>query len=110
MRLSCRHGTLQSMKDAKQPATKGDLAALQQRLDKKFATKSDLLRLEQAIAAKLEESTQEILHHFDAAVENIEHDLKGAGADELSSLHDRVKGQESRLRTVEERLGIPPAG
>ena len=67
------------------PATQQDLRSLEQRLLKASAAHKD-----------------EIVRHFDVAVEAIRHDLLGINADEISLLKDRV------IR-IENRVGLTPA-
>jgi gamma-glutamyl phosphate reductase len=66
------------------------------------ATQQDLRSLEQRLLKASAEHKDEIIRHFDVAVEAIQHDLLGANADELSLLTDRVT-------RIENRVGLTPA-
>ncbi len=66
------------------------------------ATKQDLHALEQRLNRRIESSQQEILRHFDVTVEMIRHDLLGANTDEVASLADRVN-------RLERHVGLAPA-
>ena len=83
-----------------QPATRGDLRRAETRLRGEFHRNGIDLRREMA-ALK-----QELLDHFDAAVENIVESLRGANADELSLLRDLAKNHDSRLKAVEQKAGL----
>ena len=64
--------------DANEPATKGDIY----------------------------QSEKRIHDHFDAVVEKIEEDLKGANADEISSMKDTDNKLHERIVPLEDRAGI----
>jgi hypothetical protein len=75
--------------DPDQAATKGDLHDLRHDMQRQMATME-----------------QRILDHFDAAVENIEEQLGGANADEISLLKDADNNLHERLLPLERRSGI----
>lgn len=98
-----------------QPATQNDLAVwggeLTRRIDDietRMATKDDLRELEIKMDQKMTQLKEEILHHFDAAVENIEQALKGANQDEISLLKDKQYQHEERIGVLERQAGQPP--
>jgi hypothetical protein len=66
------------------------------------ATKQDLRLLEQRLLTSSAHQKEEIIRHFDVAVENIRHDLLGANADRIELLQDRIA-------RVEQRVGLAPA-
>ncbi len=67
-----------------------------------MATKKDLRALEARLLKSSAEQKDEILRHFDVAVEAIREDLVGANADEIASLTDRVD-------RLERHIGLAPA-
>lgn len=77
------------MKDDTTPATKGDLAQLRDELDRKIESFKD-----------------EILRHFDVAVENIRHDLTGALRDAIEIAKDLKDNHERRIRRLERAAGL----
>jgi hypothetical protein len=81
--------------DAKGVANKGDFSALRREIAAKFATKDELAAME-----------QRILDHFDAAVENISQELRGANADEISLLKDTDNKLHDRIVPLERQVGI----
>jgi hypothetical protein len=70
------------------------------------ATKGDLHRLRGEIASKMATMQEEIVRHFDVAVENIEESLRGANADEIDTLRDADRSLHERLTPLEQRAGI----
>jgi hypothetical protein len=48
----------------------------------------------------------ELRDHFDATVEIIKDELRGANSDELSLLDDTTKDHEERLTTIEHKIGL----
>jgi hypothetical protein len=66
------------------------------------ATKKDLHLLEQRLLASSVKQKEQIMRHFDVAVEAIRGDLLGANADRIELLHDRIT-------RVEQRVGLAPA-
>ncbi len=70
--------------DDDQPATKRDLRLLKQELDGRF---------------------NELRDHFDAVLENIVAELRGANAEEISLLKDNYANHEERLTAVERTIG-----
>ena len=80
--------------DDDEPVTKGFLRHELSR----YATKEDLQAMK-----------DEILYHFDAVVEKIEEDLKGANADEISLLGNRDDQLAKRVSVLEEQVGLTPA-
>lgn len=103
-----------------QPVTQRDLTMLRADLQRELAQKADLRALRQDIGREMKDLKTEmrnlkteitdlkteILHHFDAAVENIEESLRGANADEISLLQDGRKDHEARITTLEQRVGL----
>jgi hypothetical protein len=67
------------------PVVRGDLRRLKIQMDHRF---------------------DELRDHFDASIENIVEQLKGANADELSSLHDAKTDHGQRLCVLEQRAGL----
>jgi len=94
------------------PATNRDVASLQSELRdlrKDVAGKPSKKEAIDQISNVKEEMRvmkEEILHHFDAAVENIEEELKGANADEISLLHDVDENHETRITAIERQAGM----
>jgi len=105
------------------PATQRDLTMLRADLQRELAQKADkadLLTLRQDIGREIRDLRAEmkdlkteitdlkteIFDHFDAAVENIEESLRGANADEISLLQDSKEDHETRLTTLEHRVGL----
>jgi hypothetical protein len=78
--------------DDGQPATKRDLRLL----------KGDLVGLD----AKMDRRFDELRDYFDAKVEIIKDEMRGANADEISLLKDKEQDHEQRLRNVEQRIGL----
>ena len=76
-----------------QPATKGDLANLESRLETNFNDKLDAFK-------------NEILRHFDIIAENLRHDALGARSDEIEVLKDSKKDHERRLTRLEQSAGL----
>lgn len=77
--------------------------------DERPATKRDvrLLKLDvAALEAKLDSRFNDLRDHFDAAVENIIDELRGANSDEISLLKDSEANHEQRLTAVERRIGL----
>lgn len=66
-----------------------------EKIEKTMATKDDLRQLK-----------EEIFHHFDAAVEEIHHDLAGANKDEISFIANKQDDHEHRLRRIEKRIFV----
>jgi hypothetical protein len=66
------------------------------------ATKGDVHRIEKRIAAV----KQEIVQHFDVAVENIADELRGANADEIDALRDVDNRLHERISPLEQQAGI----
>lgn len=73
-------------------AVKGDIKSL----------KSDVA----AVEAKLDNRFDELRDHFDAAVEVITDQLRGANTDEISALQDAKTDHEKRLTTIEQKVGL----
>jgi hypothetical protein len=48
----------------------------------------------------------EIIRHFDAALENIRHDLEGANRDEIKVRKDSKRDHEERIDRLEKRVGV----
>lgn len=82
---------------SRQPATQHDLELWG----------GELTRRIDGVEAKMDRLKDEILDHFDAAVENIEADLKGANRDEISLLKTKQQQHEQRISVLERRSGLP---
>jgi len=69
------------------------------------ATMGDILELAKIMATKedLKEMKEEIFHHFDFVVENIQHDLKSANREEIVVIRDKLDDHESRIKDLELR-------
>ena len=68
---------------SKEPATKGDLADLQEDIHvdlQQFAKKDDL-----------DQAKKEIIYEFRAVAENIHKDVAGANKDEISWIKDKIR-------------------
>ena len=94
-----------------QPATKGDLANLESRLETKIdkiehRLETKLEKLEHCIDDKLDAFKDEILRHFDIIAENLRHDALGARSDEIEVLKDSKKDHERRLTRLEQSAGL----
>lgn len=72
---------------------------------KQFATKDDLKHTKEEIFDRMAQDKNEILHHFDAAVENIHSDLVGANQDEISGLITAQEDHEGRIINLERHAG-----
>lgn len=48
----------------------------------------------------------DIIRHFDVAVEDIRHDLEGANRDEIGVLKDAKRDHEQRIVRLEQQAGI----
>lgn len=86
-------------------ALKSDVTGLRNDLAAK-PLRSDLAALEQRLDRKMEAMKNEILHNFEALVENIEDSLKGANADEISLLQNKQGDHEQRIATLENRTSL----
>ncbi len=78
--------------DMTAPATKQDIAMLMEQMAHFYdQTHGDM-----------HEWKEQVMFHFDVAVENIRHDLLGANRDDISNLKDRVTRLEvhTRLHTA----------
>jgi hypothetical protein len=82
--------------DDAQPATLRDLQRLQNELEARF----------DARFSRMDDRFHELRDHFDASVENIVEQLKGANADDLSSLQDAKRDHDHRLQVLEQRAGL----
>ena len=82
--------------DDPQPATKRDLRLVKQ----------DLAATKEALETKIDSRFNELRDRFDAAVENIIDELRGANSDEISLLKDAEANHEQRLTAVERRIGL----
>jgi hypothetical protein len=82
--------------DANLPATKRDITIVR----KEIHDSATQLRSE------MKEMKDEILHHFDVAVENIEDSLRGANADEISLLKTNLDLHEERIGMLEQHAGL----
>ncbi len=70
------------------------------------ASKKDVEMASKKLVGLISDVKEEILHHFDAAVENIEEELKGANADEISLLSDARKDHETRITAIEKQVAM----
>lgn len=89
--------------DANLPATKRDIAAVRHEID---VVSESVDKLRGEIIGQMSEMREEILHHFDVAVENIEDSLRGANADDISLLKDNVEINRQRIAVLEERVAL----
>lgn len=69
---------------------------------KEMATKRDMQRMEDL----RKKDKEEVKHHFDFVIENLRHDLLGAGHDEIEVLKDARKDHEHRIKRLETHAGI----
>ena len=103
MELMKKSGTPQGLHEDDHPATKRDLESLSRATTRDLKLlRSDLGTLE----AKLVSRFDELRDHFDAAVENVVEELRGANADEISLLKDADANHEQRLTAVERKIGL----
>ena len=73
------------------------------------ATKRDVRLLNadvEALETKMDDRFNELRDHFDATVEIIKDELRGANSDEISLLKDAKEDHEERLATVEQKIGL----
>jgi hypothetical protein len=94
------------MHDDTTPATKADISGFRNELKadiREFRNefKADMLQLRQESTAQLKTFKDEILRHFDLAVETIRHDLVGADRDEMAQMKDRSQDHEQRILRLE---------
>ena len=90
-------------KDDQTPATKADLKAVRHELNTDIgALHHEIEALRREFKQDFHSFKDEIIRHFDVAVETIRHDLKGANRDEIETIKDRV----TRL---EHHTGLLPA-
>jgi hypothetical protein len=99
------------MNDDTTPATKADIAGLRNEVKADIRAlreefKADMLQLRQESTAQLKTFKDEILRHFDLAVETIRHDLVGANRDEISQMKDKSQDHESRILRLERSSGL----
>lgn len=115
--------------DADQPTTKRDIYRLDQKIDKidsqfnslrsemqtmKSETqtmksevqtiKSEVQTIKsdiQTVKSDMQTMKQEILDHFDAVIENVEDELKGANRDEIELIKDVQQRHEQRIAQLE---------
>src|SRR5438045_4071723 len=85
------------------PATKEDIRILMEGQGKMYIAmqqwKDDLLD-------EMDATEQRMKLHFDAAVENVRHDLAAVRKDEIEVIKDKQKNHEKRIGRVEDALGI----
>lgn len=97
--------------DATLPATKGDLAKVQQdlvdlesRMEGRMASKQDLMDLGTTLRLEMKDLKGDILseikHYFDLTVETIRHDLLGANKDDIEVMRDRITRLEHHTGLV----------
>ena len=79
-----------------EPSTKGDLRLLARYIEEATARSE----------AHSDRRFDELRDHFDAQVEIIKDEMKGANADEISLLHDTDDNHEQRLTAVERKIGL----
>lgn len=85
-----------AMTDNTAPATKADITGLMEHLDRSI----------QELYDANSRWKEEIIRHFDVAVEDIRHDLLGARRDEVELLKDGHSDHELRLKRVERHVGL----
>ncbi|MDD5041942.1 MAG: hypothetical protein PHX87_06110 [Candidatus Peribacteraceae bacterium] len=71
------------------------------------ATKADIGELREEFTAQFKTFKDEILRHFDLAVETIRHDLVGANRDEILQMKDKSQDHERRIVRLERSAGLP---
>jgi hypothetical protein len=104
--------TMVTKEDAKQFATKEDLKGFATKEDLRqlkdemtlFATKKDLERF--ATKEDLQQFKADINHEFQAAVEIITDEMRGAHKDEIAELQDGSSRHEERITALEQRAGL----
>jgi hypothetical protein len=97
--------TMVTKEDARGFATKEDLKGFATKEDlKPFATKQDLDRF--ATKEDLQQFKEEINHEFQAAVEIITDEMRGAHKDEIAVLQDADERHEERITVLEQRAGL----
>jgi hypothetical protein len=79
-----------------EPSTKGDLRLLARYIEQATAKSQ----------AHFDQGFDELRDYFDAQVEIIKDEMKGANADEISLLHDTDENHEQRLTAVERKIGL----
>ena len=83
--------------DHDHPATKGDLSAV----------KHDLRQLTQALH-RIDRRFDELRDHFDATLENIMEEMKGANQAEIALIAEKhLPDHEARIRGLEKQAGLP---
>lgn len=94
-------------------AVKGDVDLLKKDVsllkDDMQAVRGDIKSLKSDVAAvetKLDSRFDELRDHFDAAVEVITDELRGANTDEISALQDAKTDHEERLTKIEQKVGL----
>jgi hypothetical protein len=88
--------------DSNSPATKGDLIALEERLNQRMEER------EERLTETFRDMQTELLKAFYAVAETNQRRLTDAER-EAAALKDRMAIMESRLTQVEKRLNMPPA-
>lgn len=78
---------------SQEPATKGDLADLQEDLHVDMAGMEGRIAnsVESSVKSHLEKQTEKILHEFRVTAENIHKDVAEANKDEISALKDKIE-------------------
>ena len=66
------------------------------------------LYIQEQIRQNNKQQTEELRYYFDAALENIIDEMRGANEAEISSLKDARQDHEGRITTVEQKIGLRP--
>ncbi|MBI1812378.1 hypothetical protein HYR82_01175 [Candidatus Peregrinibacteria bacterium] len=82
------------------PATKQDLADLEERLEKKITT---------AIQKSKRQLKKELVHEFKVINEKLVHDFNGAHKDKIGVLEDNVEDHGQRITHLEVVTGLARA-
>lgn len=70
------------------------------------ATKNDLEVTKSELRAEMKQMKDEIIRHFDVALEQMRHDLAGANQDEIETLKDGKVDHENRIVRLEQTVGL----
>lgn len=80
--------------NSSEPATKGDLEQLREDLQADIVNTAERVK---------EETLNEMKHYFDAAVEVLRDDFKGATKDKIVTLEDKQEDHEQRITILEKQ-------
>ena len=90
-------------KELSELATKDDLRKLEERMDRRFlALEQEMKRLHEEVTRQFEEA----IRHFDVVAENIQQDLAGANADEISLIKQKQTNLAERVESLEYKVGV----